>query len=334
MDTAKSLNYDLNSIFKVLMDTIFIFGPNFAFISQIIKFRNSKSSEGFSKIVCLLILLANILRIFFWYGKRFDLSLLYQSLVSILMQFFLIYECLKVSKEMHLQKKFISSSLNDLTSNQIDEDQILNDEEKQIEINSNEFEFIEENQIIINNDNDDSHLNSKKLNQNNNLEVIDNIDQEFKKCIDDYIKPNNNRCFSFLNYFINENNIEDILNPKMFWEWSYIIDYVFFCMFFSIIVIVIYSIFGYNNYFIEILGYFSLIIESMIGIPQIIENYKNKSTKSLSIQMICIWLTGDTLKTLYFLKFNSPLQFIICGFLQILIDCSIISQISYYNKSD
>lgn len=235
---------------------------------------------------------------------------------------------------MHLQKKFISSSLNDLTSNQIDEDQILNDEEKQIEINSNEFEFIEENQIIINNDNDDSHLNSKKLNQNNNLEVIDNIDQEFKKCIDDYIKPNNNRCFSFLNYFINENNIEDILNPKMFWEWSYIIDYVFFCMFFSIIVIVIYSIFGYNNYFIEILGYFSLIIESMIGIPQIIENYKNKSTKSLSIQMICIWLTGDTLKTLYFLKFNSPLQFIICGFLQILIDCSIISQISYYNKSD
>ena len=49
--------------------------------------------------------------------------------------------------------------------------------------------------------------------------------------------------------------------------------------------------------------------------------------------MVFMWLMGDTFKTLYFLYRHSPLQFSICGALQIAVDLAILSQTVFYGSA-
>ena len=58
----------------------------------------------------------------------------------------------------------------------------------------------------------------------------------------------------------------------------------------------------------------------------------SKSTCSLSVGMILLWLLGDSFKTVYFITNNSPVQFIHCGVFQLMIDIVIIYQIIIYDK--
>ena len=75
----------------------------------------------------------------------------------------------------------------------------------------------------------------------------------------------------------------DIFNPNMFWEWPYMIDYIFFLFILSILILISFSVFGFrNDIFIESLGYICMCFESLVGMPQIIQNFKSKSTKNLS----------------------------------------------------
>ena len=55
------------------------------------KFKQTKSTKGFAKFLCFLLLIANILRCMFWLGKRFNLTLLFQSIVVIVSQIYLIH---------------------------------------------------------------------------------------------------------------------------------------------------------------------------------------------------------------------------------------------------
>jgi solute carrier family 66, member 2 len=87
----------LNNYIMIVLDVFMVFAPNIGFIAQIIKFRQVKSSEGFSKFLSFILLIANILRIFFWVGKRFTIALLFQSILMVIMQMILLKECLKYS---------------------------------------------------------------------------------------------------------------------------------------------------------------------------------------------------------------------------------------------
>lgn len=53
---------------------------------------------------------------------------------------------------------------------------------------------------------------------------------------------------------------------------------------------------------------------------------------SCSVQMVCFWLSGDTFKTGYFIVKEAPLQFTLCGALQVIIDLSILAQVFYYRN--
>jgi solute carrier family 66, member 2 len=76
----------MNFVVNLLM----IFSPVIGYVDQYKKIKETKNSESFSKLVSLILFLSNVLRIFFWYGKRFDIVMLYQSLVMIICQFFMI----------------------------------------------------------------------------------------------------------------------------------------------------------------------------------------------------------------------------------------------------
>lgn len=46
-------------------------------------------------------------------------------------------------------------------------------------------------------------------------------------------------------------------------------------------------------------------------------NYKNKSTHGMSFAMVIMWTIGDVYKTAYFMLRKAPLQFWLCGMLQV-----------------
>lgn len=52
-----------------------------------------------------------------------------------------------------------------------------------------------------------------------------------------------------------------------------------------------------------------------------------------SIAMVAMWTVGDTFKTCYFVQRKAPIQFQICGALQILIDLAILAQVYFYRNN-
>jgi uncharacterized protein with PQ loop repeat len=225
---------------KVSIDVSMIFAPNIGFIAQIMKFRELKSSEGFSKLISLIVFLANILRIFFWIGKRFSLVLLFQSICAIVMQIILLRECLLLSAK--------GSGLNS---------------------NTKEVSF--------------------------------------------HYKP------------------ISLFNLRSFWDWPFLIDYIYVLVIFTFILAFTSHMIGFENaMYTEGLGVVAATVEACIGLPQIFSNCKNKNTDTLSFFMLFSWALGDAFKTFYFLKTKAPLQMLVCALIQFSFDVLLVGQLLYY----
>jgi len=68
-------------------------GPPLTYVDQAVSIFRKRDSTGFSRDVCAILLLANIMRCFFWIGAPFELALLVQSINLILSQLILLYLC-------------------------------------------------------------------------------------------------------------------------------------------------------------------------------------------------------------------------------------------------
>ena len=120
---------------------------------------------------------------------------------------------------------------------------------------------------------------------------------------------------------------------SQFWNWPNLIDYVFFISFFSALMSFISNYFGYTNKsYIFILGLLSSFFEALLDIPQIIELYKNKNVKSLSLVLIMTWFIGDLFKFIYYIIKSGPVQLKGCAAFQLSCDIIIICQLLYYKK--
>ena len=85
----------LTNLMNFGMDVAMISAPLLTYCFQINKFLQTHSSKGFSKLICLLLFLGNIFRIFFWFGKHFKKTLFYQSIGVVIFQVILIHLCVK-----------------------------------------------------------------------------------------------------------------------------------------------------------------------------------------------------------------------------------------------
>ena len=45
--------------------------------------------------------------------------------------------------------------------------------------------------------------------------------------------------------------------------------------------------------FVEFVGYLSLMTEALLGFPQLVKNFNNKSTIGMSLTMVLLWTGGD-----------------------------------------
>ncbi|KAM8783346.1 solute carrier family 66 member 2 isoform 2-T3 [Rhynchonycteris naso] len=204
-----------------------VFGGVVPYIPQYRDIRRTQNAEGFSTYVCLVLLVANILRILFWFGRRFESPLLWQSIIMTATMLLMLKLCTDVRAASELSIR--------------------------------------------------------------------------RHCFADF-------------------------DPHYFWHWSTFADYLQCVLAFT-------GVAGYITYlsidsalFVETLGFLAVLTEAMLGVPQLYRNHRHQSTEGMSIKMVLMWTSGDTFKTVYFLLNGAPLQFSVCGLLQVLVDLAILAQ--------
>lgn len=118
-----------------------------------------------------------------------------------------------------------------------------------------------------------------------------------------------------------------------FWDWTRFIDYFQALSLFTAFIGYLTYILINSSAFIETLGFLAVFVEAMLGMPQFLKNYSNKSTQGMSQVMVLMWTSGDLFKTGYFLVKDAPTQFKLCGALQVCVDLAILGQVIYYGKA-
>ena len=122
----------------------------------------------------------------------------------------------------------------------------------------------------------------------------------------------------------------NIFNPKLLWKWNNVSDYYVFYCFIIFILSIFYIFYNNNNYYSNIIGFVSIILETLCSVPQIIEIYRTKNQKNISKIMVLMWLIGNMLKVYYNIINQSPIQLIIGAYIQVFSNIVLITQIIYY----
>lgn len=224
----------VSKVIKWISSTVMIFGGVAPFIPQYREIKRKNDAEGFSLYVCLVLLIANTLRILFWFGKRYELPLLAQSMIMNIMMLLMIHLCVKVK---------------------------------------------------------------------NRSQIIRGPDRVFTD-----------------------------FDWKYFWAWTDFQSYVDFILVVSLVMSLLTFLLLDFIIYVEILGFLALFIEAMLAVPQLVKNFKSKSTEGMSILMVLMWTVGDVFKTSYFILREAPAQFWLCGGLQVLIDITILGQVQFYKN--
>ena len=249
----KELSFTLKDLVILIIDIFMVIGPSLGYFLQCLKFKKTKSSKGFSKSICLIIYTSQILRVFFWIGKPFKITLLYQSILVITFQIYLIHLWIKYHKTVDKNKKS--------NENQI-----------------NELNYYEKKDLI--------------------------------------------------EYLI---DWSDTISPNKIWNWPSQIEYYKFMSLMVFTLLLISGVVGIHNVVLtNIYGTISVISEASSLIPQIIVSCKTKNASNLATSMVALWLIGDSCKFVYNIKYNTPIQMIISGGLQIFLDFFSLMQILCY----
>ncbi|XP_063801790.1 solute carrier family 66 member 2-like [Pseudophryne corroboree] len=232
MDSAED-DIDAWPLLSWLASCVMVFGGIVPYIPQYQDIKRTSNPDGFSTWVCFVLLVANILRIFFWFGKFFEYPLLLQSILMIIAMLALLHLCCSVQAANRVSTK--------------------------------QHHFT---------DFDLSH----------------------------------------------------------FWQWSGFEDYLQFCLLLSVCCAFLTYVLLDVPIFVEVIGLLALLTEAMLGLPQLLQNLKNRSTRGMSVKMVLLWTVGDSFKTTYFIIKETPAQFWLCGALQICLDAAILLQVYHYSQ--
>ena len=71
------------------------------------------------------------------------------------------------------------------------------------------------------------------------------------------------------------------LDYRYFWKWSVFEDYLLFCFGFTVLCAVVTLLLLDSAVFVETLGSLAVMFEAMLGVPQLMQNFHNRSTKGM-----------------------------------------------------
>lgn len=242
-----------------------VFAPVLGYIPQYNMIRESKQLGSFSVDVCAILLISNIIRIFFWFAHGYALALFLQSILMIIAQV--------------------------------------------------------------------SHNPMQLLVLRVCVQAINHSKEDIDADIKDIVTMEAAEGFSLFD----------------FWRWSSYRHYsttldnaVMFLIGFTFSLGLL--TWGFmradEHYFGQILGFVSMSIEVLLdetkatlGFPQLYKNHTSKSVAGLSFILVLTWFLGDFFKTIYYILEMQPVQFIMCGTIQLTVDIMIILQIAAYKKN-
>lgn len=98
MDAGSETNSTsaLGSIFYTSFSVLMVVGPVVGYLFQWAKMHNSRSCDGYSPFVSLILIACNTLRIVYYFGETFATMLLWQSMVMLITQFGLLLTVIKI----------------------------------------------------------------------------------------------------------------------------------------------------------------------------------------------------------------------------------------------
>ncbi|CAG0914988.1 unnamed protein product [Notodromas monacha] len=96
LDSIMSVYASVLPMMTVILQLFMIFGAATVFLPQYFAIRKTKNADGFSIYVCLALIVAGILRITFWFGHPYEVPLLLQSVVMVLMMLAIVHLCVEV----------------------------------------------------------------------------------------------------------------------------------------------------------------------------------------------------------------------------------------------
>lgn len=89
---------------------------------------------------------------------------------------------------------------------------------------------------------------------------------------------------------------------------------------------------GTEPFYVETIGFLGVALEAAVPAFQVLRNFLNQSVKGFSELVLLVWFTGDVCKIGYHLYFNNPMQFVICGIVQVVFDTTLFYQFDKYGK--
>jgi uncharacterized protein with PQ loop repeat len=107
-EAASNLDYWSGLLVQLLTfgsEMAMVFGGVMPYVPQYLQIQAKQTTQGFSLYVCLALLMANTLRIIFWFGNHFETPLLIQSILMNLTMFALIHLCVKISNKEYFAEK-------------------------------------------------------------------------------------------------------------------------------------------------------------------------------------------------------------------------------------
>lgn len=67
MDSAKDL-------LNLALDGLMVFAPIVGYVPQYMDIQKSRNPRGFSTLVCFILLVSNVVRIFYWYVRYYNVA--------------------------------------------------------------------------------------------------------------------------------------------------------------------------------------------------------------------------------------------------------------------
>ncbi|XP_064467303.1 solute carrier family 66 member 2-like isoform X2 [Ornithodoros turicata] len=229
-----------------------MFGGVVPYVPQYREIKKTKNADGFSPFVCLALLVANTLRILFWFGHPFETPLLVQSVVMTVCMLALMQLCVRTKNQSLI-----------------------------LPVPGQTFT--------------EGRANHGAASAPPRLTIWD-------------------------------------WEWRHFWAWTDFLSYLEFLASFTCLMGILMYLFLDVPLVVETVGFLAVLTEALLGVPQFLRNVSNQSTSGMSLKMVVLWMCGDVFKTCYFVLRKAPLQFGLCGALQVMLDMAILGQVAWYGQ--
>ncbi|XP_062547066.1 solute carrier family 66 member 2 isoform X1 [Armigeres subalbatus] len=297
-----------------------VVGGVLPYVPQYKQIKKTQDPEGFSLHVCLALLIANTLRILFWFSSRFEIPLLVQSVVMNITMFIMIHLCVTVRRNNAIMRtrERVFSGDDTLLEARDSINKVIEEHAKS--------EAVISNRAAVTMTAAADGAPTGKLTNNTTIGIGSTLPTHHQHHPSVGGAPGSLKKSRSRHYIVD-------FDSRYFWNWTDFQSYLEFMLVVWIVGAFITYLMLPVTWFMESVGFLAVFTEAMLGAPQFLRNYKNKSTHGMSICMVIMWTAGDMFKTGYFILRNAPTQFWICGTLQVSLDLAILLQVYIYRKN-